>query len=130
MGCHQIRKPDKIKVDYHYCCMKFPKTQNPWKIPIHLSIIRFICQSIRQLPHFHMLKTCHNSPVNMGRKCVNYRHEILVKSPSVHTSCIAFVVAPICASSVLSIHLSNDEHQEIPDKFPSTNYGEKTHPKS
>ena len=35
------------------------------------------------------------------------------------------VVAPICALCVLSIHLSDDECQEIPDEFSSTNYGEK-----
>ena len=45
---------------------------------------------------------------------VNYLHEIPVKSPSVHSSCITSVIAPVCASS-----------QEIPDEFPGTNYGEK-----
>ena len=35
------------------------------------------------------------------------------------------VIAPIHASCILSIHLSGDECQEILDKFPSTNIGEK-----
>ena len=35
------------------------------------------------------------------------------------------VITPIHASSILSIHPSSDEHQEIPDAFPSTNFGEK-----
>ena len=34
------------------------------------------------------------------------------------------VIAPISASSVPSVHPSDAEHQEIPDKFPGTNYGE------
>ena len=36
------------------------------------------------------------------------------------------VIAPIHASSIPSIHPSDDEHQEILDKFPGTIYGEKT----
>ena len=56
---------------------------------------------------------------------VNYLHEITVKLPPVHTSYIASVIAPIYALPIPSIHLSNDEHHEIPDEFPSTNYGEK-----
>ena len=35
------------------------------------------------------------------------------------------VIAPVCVSSVPSIHLSDDEYQEILDEFPSTNSGEK-----
>ena len=35
------------------------------------------------------------------------------------------VIAPICASSIPSVHPSDDEQQEILDEFPSTNYGEK-----
>ena len=35
------------------------------------------------------------------------------------------VIAPVCAPSVPSVHPSNNEHQKILDKFPSTNYGEK-----
>ena len=35
------------------------------------------------------------------------------------------VIAPIQASSIPSIHVSDDKHQEILDKFPGTNDGEK-----
>ena len=35
------------------------------------------------------------------------------------------IIAPVHALSVLSVHLSEDEHQEFLDKFPSTYYGEK-----
>ena len=35
------------------------------------------------------------------------------------------VIAPISALSIPSIHPSDNEHQEIPDKFPGTNNGEK-----
>ena len=49
-------------------------------------------------------------------------HEIM---PTVHTSLVMFVIAPVSALSVLYVHPSGDEHQEILDKFPSTNYGEK-----
>ena len=41
------------------------------------------------------------------------------------TSCIMSVIAPVCALPILSIHPSNDEHQEFPDGFPGTKYGEK-----
>ena len=49
---------------------------------------------------------------------VNYLHEILVKIPTVHSSSVVSVTVP-------SVHLSDDEHKEIPDKICSTNYGEK-----
>ena len=48
---------------------------------------------------------------------------------SVHTSYITSVIAPVCALPVPSIHPSDIKHQEIPDEFPSTNCGRKTHPK-
>ena len=35
------------------------------------------------------------------------------------------VIAPISASSIPSINQSDDECQEIQDKFPSSNHGEK-----
>ena len=41
------------------------------------------------------------------------------------TSCIMSVSALICALPMLSVHLTDNEHQEFPDKFPSTNYGDK-----
>ena len=56
---------------------------------------------------------------------VNHLNKIPVKSPSVHTSCITSVIAPIHALSIPSVHLSDDECHEILDKVPSTNYGEK-----
>ena len=63
----------------------------------------------------------------MGVSAVNYLHEMPVKSPSVSTSSVMSIVAPICALSVPSVHPSIDKSQEILDKFPSTKYGEKTH---
>ena len=56
---------------------------------------------------------------------VNYLHEIPVKLPTVHTLSVMSVIAPISALSVLSIHPSDDKCLEIPQEFPSTNYGEK-----
>ena len=41
------------------------------------------------------------------------------------TSCITSVIAPISALPILSICLTDDEHQEFPDKSTGTNYGEK-----
>ena len=84
---------------------------------------------------------------------VNYLHEITVKIPTICTSSIMSVIAPVHAlfiapvdatsippihalsipsihpstvhaSPILSIHLSDDECQEIPDEFPGTNHGE------
>ena len=70
-----------------------------------------------------------NIPCNYGEKAVvNYLHENLIKSPtihtlyimpfsapvhassvqSVHTSCIMSVIAPFCASSIQPIHSSCD----------------------
>ena len=34
-------------------------------------------------------------------------------------------IAPVCALPIPSICPSNAEHQEFPDKFPGTKYGEK-----
>ena len=56
---------------------------------------------------------------------VNYLHKFLVEIPTVHTLSVASVIAPIRASSIVSVHLSDDEHQEIPAKLPGTNYREK-----
>ena len=85
-------------------------------------------------------------PCNYGEKtAVNYLHENLVKSPTVSTSCVTSVIAPvhalsiqpvhtscdmsvfapICALPVMSVHPYDDEHQEFPDGFPGTKYGEK-----
>ena len=35
------------------------------------------------------------------------------------------VIAPVHASPIPSVHPSDDECQEFPEKFPGTNYGEK-----
>ena len=39
------------------------------------------------------------------------------------------VIAPVHASPVAPVCLTDDEHQEFPDESPGTNYGRKTHPK-
>ena len=69
----------------------------------------------------------------------------MVKSPTVSTSCVTSVIAPIHALSVQPVHTScvtsvfapvhalpilsvlpyNDKHQEFLDGFPGTMYGEK-----
>ena len=45
--------------------------------------------------------------------------------PTVHTLSVMSVIAPICASSVLSVHLSDIEYQEILEEIPGMNYEEK-----
>ena len=57
---------------------------------------------------------------------VNHLHKIVVKSPSISTLSVMSVLAPICASSIPSVHPSDNKLQEIMDKFPGTNYGEKS----
>ena len=47
----------------------------------------------------------------------------------VRTLCVTSVIAPVCAPSVPSVQPYDDEHQEFPERFPGTNYGEKTRPK-
>ena len=61
----------------------------------------------------------------MGENTVNYLHKLPVKIPTAHSSSVMSAIAPICASSVLSVDPSDDEHQEIPDEFPGTNHREK-----
>ena len=43
----------------------------------------------------------------------------------IHTLCITSVFAPIHASPILSVVPYDDEHQEFPDGFPGSKYGEK-----
>ena len=63
---------------------------------------------------------------NNGKKnAANCLQEYLVKSPSVCKSPVMSVVAPVSALSIPSIHLSDDEHQEIPEEIPCTSHGEK-----
>ena len=65
-------------------------------------------------------------PGNHGKKsAVNYLHEILVIIPTLHTSSVTSVIAPLSALSIPSVHPSDVELQEIPSKIPITNYGEK-----
>ena len=54
-----VQPSAKIHSDntHEYCCMKFPKHLNPRKIPFHLFIIRFICQSIMQ-SICHLITIC------------------------------------------------------------------------
>ena len=56
---------------------------------------------------------------------VKYLHDIPAKIPTVCTSLVTSVNAPISASSIPSVNLFNNKHQVIPAKFPSTNYGKK-----
>ena len=91
--------------------------------------------SVHHQIHLLIHQTVHPSaenvseiPSNHGDKNVVYcLDEISAKSQSVDISCITSVIAPICASSILSVHLSDDKSQEIPDEFPGTNYGRKPH---
>ena len=65
-------------------------------------------------------------PSNNGEKyAVNYLHEILEEIPTVCTLSVTSVISPIHALSILSIHPSDDECQEILDEFPGTIYWEK-----
>ena len=125
---------------------KFPHALTLEKLPsVHTSMESSVhhsdSPSINSSPSAaNLLKfPCNYEEKNM----VNYMHENLVKSPSVHTLCITSVVAPIHALSIQpvctlcitviapihaspnpSIHPSDNEHQESPDEFPSTKYGE------
>ena len=56
---------------------------------------------------------------------VNYLCKIVVKSSSISTLSVTSVIAPVHASSILSVQTSDDKHQEILDKFPGTIFGEK-----
>ena len=88
---------------------------------IHLPIHQEVCLS----PCHHQAENLLKFPGNNGEKnAVNYQHKIPVKSPSVQTLSVTSVIAAVCALSIPSIHPSDDEHQEILDKFPGTNYGE------
>ena len=56
---------------------------------------------------------------------VSYLHRITVKIPTVCTSSVTSIIAPICASSILFVHPSDNECQEILEEFYGTNYREK-----
>ena len=49
----------------------------------------------------------------------------MAKIPPVGTLSVTFVIAPISALSIPSIHPSDDECQEIPEEIPGTDYAEK-----
>ena len=53
---------------------------------------------------------------------VDSLHKILVRIHTVHTLSVMSVVASIHALSILSVHPSDDKHQEILDEFPGTKY--------
>ena len=109
----------KILVSIAGC--NFPKVQIPTKF---LSVCTSLDSSVN--PSGSLLVTSSLSaenplkfPDNHGeKKAVNELHEILVKSPSVCTLLVMSIIAPVCVSSVPSIHLSVNEHQEILDKSP------------
>ena len=108
--------------------MKFPKVQISGIFP---SICTSSDSSISPSgsPSFTLPPSAENLlkiPGNHGEKnAVSYMHEIPLKIPTVHTSSMASVIAPISTSSVPSVHLSHGKCQEIPEEFPGTNYGEK-----
>ena len=138
-----------VKIPMSIPVQKFLHALNPGKI-------HFVCTSMDSSVHHSDSLSVNSSPsaanllkipCNYGEKNkVNYLHENMVKSPSIHKMYIKSVIAPICASSVQSIctlcimsviapvhelpipsiHPSDDECQEFPDGFPSTKYGEKT----
>ena len=56
---------------------------------------------------------------------IDYLHEILVEIPTICTSLVMSVIAPVQKLSIPSIHPSDNKCHEILDKLPSTNYGEK-----
>ena len=80
--------------------------------PVHASYVPFICALFIRPIH----KSCVMSDV--APVCAS-------SIPPVHTSCITSVFAPVCAPSVPSVLPYDDKHQEFPDGFPSTHYGEK-----
>ena len=61
----------------------------------------------------------------MGENAANFMHKITVKILTVDSSSVVSAVASIHAPFILSVHLSDDEHQEILEEVRSTNYGEK-----
>ena len=61
----------------------------------------------------------------MEKNAVNYLHEIPVEIVTVHSSSIASVIAPVSGLSILSVHPSDVECQEIPVEITGTNYREK-----
>ena len=100
----------------------------------------------------NMVNYLHKNPVKSPSVSSSYHmpfiapvHELSIQS--IHTLCVTSLIAPVCASSIqpaytlfitsvialvhalpsLSIHLSDDEHQNFPDEFPGMKYGENAH---
>ena len=71
--------------------MKFPKknkTQENSFLSVHHQIHLSIHQAVCQSHHHHQLKAPQENPLITGEKCGKLPHEILVKLPTVHSSCI------------------------------------------
>ena len=62
----------------------------------------------------------------MEKNAVNYLHEIALEILTVHSSSVASVIDPVSGLSILSVHPSDVECQEIPVEITGTNYREKT----
>ena len=106
----------------------YPKVQFPGKFP---SI--FTSSDLSVNPSGNPLFTPSPSAENPlkipgnhgGKTAVTYLHEIQAKISTVYTSSVMSVIGPVGVLSIPSIHPSDNKHQEIPVKFPSTNCGEK-----
>ena len=98
------------------------------------SVIAPVCAS--SVPSIHpsyimsvIAVLCASSVKSIHTSCIMSVIAPVHVLPTEHMStlCITSIIAPSHALSVPSVHLYNDEHQEIPAKFPGTKYGEKTH---
>ena len=118
-----------------------PSAANPSKIPCNYgerNMVNYLHENPLKSPTISTLyimpfgaPVCASSIQSICTLCITSVVAPVHASPMqpIHTLCITSVLAPNCASPILSILPYDDEHQEFPDGFPGTKYGEKPHPK-
>ena len=87
------------------------KTQQNHQPSVH----HMLCLSVHLSVH---------RPYNLAIHCA-LRLSLHLSVHCLYKLCIMSVIAPIHASPILSIHPYDDKHQEFPDGFSGTKYGEK-----
>ena len=117
--------PSKIPCNYgenttvnylHENPVKSPTVSASYAQPVHSSCIMSVVAPICALYAQPVRSSCIPSDIAPVRAS---------SIRPIHTSCVMSVFAPIHASPVPSVLPYDDEIQEFPDGFPSTNYGEK-----
>ena len=97
----------------------------PFSAPVHALCIQPICSSC-DTSVIAPVDASSIQPVHSSCDTSVVAPVCALSMQPVRTLCVTSVFAPVHASPVLSVLPYDDKHQEFPDGFPSTKYGEKT----